>query len=169
MAVRKAMVGGILAIVVSSSFITTATEERTWNPGNPETGELVEGGCGEDCEATLRRQVPKNPYGCYGRSDNPHKSRYDPRDITGKSTTACSVPVPVIKADNYLWVKRWWGWRAIGRPGTKELPNRKEVVAVAATDCKNGTYGVEGVHFALGSNGIAYGMTTLARSEVRNC
>jgi RHS repeat-associated protein len=55
-----------------------------------------------------------NPYGCYGRSDNPHGSRHVSGTVAAQAVTYCDVALPSMKVaakllqQNCFWLICWW-------------------------------------------------------------
>jgi|GEM_PF-6055798 len=120
-------------------------------------------------EESAKDIVPiPNPYGCFGRSDNPHRSTHIPSNVSAQGTTSCRVPVPWIYVRSSLYRSRWFWFdehistTQLGRSGTVAQVNP------GGRCVDSGNYYVTSYHEVRGPDARLY-WTRTSNSAYVNC
>lgn len=115
-----------------------------------------------------------NPYGCFGQTDNPHKSSNTwAANVHAKSE--CAVNVPEIHVTTQLYKESCFltfcEWEVHGPVAPKWDVDRKlvKVNSAGPPPCENGKYKGTSSHSVIGANGIQYIAFTENIQIINNC
>ena len=117
-----------------------------------------------------------NPYGCYGHTENPHRSNRNPNNANVHAHTICPnrQRMPTIGVGTQL--QRWTcvrvvicSWRGHGPYRENPRTNRYSVEINSAGPCRNGFYRGASIHWIIDQNGRFYHGSTKNYNWIRNC
>lgn len=99
-------IGGIAALLLTLVPASPAAAED--DPFDaPEQSVLTSNGAGE---VTTLAPMGASPAGCYGQTDNPHRSGSN-SSVHGR--TRCTLAVGSIGVETTLWHLAWFGWNPL--------------------------------------------------------
>ena len=113
-----------------------------------------------------------NPYGCFGQTDNPHKSSNTwAANVHAKSECAVNVPEIHVETQLYKEICPICGFAVIGPLAPDWGVNEKllEVNSAGPSPCENGKYKGTSSHSVIGANGIQYIAFTENIQIINNC
>ncbi len=119
-----------------------------------------------------------NPYGCFGRTHNPHKSSSTSNEIAVKGETVCpSGPsMPTIGVDTVLMQgslclgNTCLSWSPYSTVDVQERHNATSVKSRAAgSPCEDGVYRGESVHYIIDSQDNVYAAFTGNAQQITSC
>lgn len=152
-----------------------AIKEDRPNPGFVQlTREDTNTKNGNATMASISTQLKVNPYGCFGHTDNPHKSTHFPNSVNVEAKTQCPIAVPEIKVITQLYVEQCFlficDWETYGGPGENydEDVNRVDANS-AGSPCVNNTYQGFSYHWIRGADGNTYSGYTWKTADVTTC
>jgi hypothetical protein len=91
-----------------------------------------------------------NPYGCFGRTDRPHKSTHVPSNVNVISSSLCAVRMSDVAVWVDLYREKWWGLsRDFVASGFASKPGGTSARASAAGTCRSAKHIAFGYHAAV--------------------
>lgn len=112
--------------------------------------------------------IQKSPGGCYGQTDNAHKSGSS-ASVHGR--TRCAFPVDQLGVTTYLWNLAWFGWVDLNNGSSSRTAARDSQDATPHSTCAS-----TGPHSFFGSSdhysvegGSTYTGSTSSPTQVFNC
>ena len=113
-----------------------------------------------------------NPYGCVGRSDNPHLSGHAPGNVAAQGHTDCLVSLPYIHVDSTLYrhdcfLFICW-WTQVGYD-EQTLFGARSVRAIPSYSCNGSSqhlYEIDSYHEVQDSAGTIYYAYTAVQATV---
>ena len=135
------------------------------------------GSGGSIAAGSLTASLEVNPWGCFGKTDNPHKSKHDPTTVNVEARTKCpshampamSVVTQLFKGSNCFFGV-CYSWSPYGAPGVEHDDDVRVVETNSAGGpCVNGYYKGISYHWMRGLDGNTYTGVTINTQEVTNC
>lgn len=179
---RALIAASLISIIVAPAAFAA---DPTWRP-NPNPSPVVDPAPAEttlaphddskkpkkdDIQAQLT--LEQDPYGCFSRSDLPHKSVHFPGRVSAQGNTICQVVVPGAYVRSKLFKQEcffsvcWWTQVS---DVESLLPNTRSVTATPFYVC-NGTtlrhVRIETYSEILGWNGVVYSGNTANQTSVQ--
>jgi hypothetical protein len=116
----------------------------------------------------------EQPDGCFGATDNPHRSTTNPLNANVHAKTECPgknrKPIMGVYTQLYKWVCdpacRWIVWAP---PGFNVDLVAWRVRTNSANECLNGKYKGMSAHWMRDWNGVEYRTTTQNQNHINNC
>jgi hypothetical protein len=162
--VRQVVLGVILALLVTTNVFAADPSgghfKGSGDPGQGLAAESVLSGKQPAASGLTTTAVTSNPYGCYGRSDQPHASVHVPGTVDALGWTICSYTLPYeyvsstfYRQDCLLFI--CW-WTQVDHKSSSTVSWGQVSVTVAHT-CANSDahlYEIVSHHEARGPDGI---------------
>jgi hypothetical protein len=153
------------ALLMIALFVPTTSSARAQgeNPaGDPTHPDDLSSNVPLSSENNQDATLIPNPYGCYGQTDDPHKSTHVPGNVNVVARTECDwANVPEIHVSTTLqywkcFIICWWS--TIGSTGSTTDYFDDDVTANSAANCISGTHNYRGIsyHYIIGSDGNRY-------------